>query len=67
MTARTECPHYDLPVVDGIGCPDCQTDDKRAAAYDRIDRFLRNNLDDSDYADYSAELDLVYGAKATGK
>lgn len=33
----------------------------RDAAYDQIDRFLRNNLDDSDYADYSAALERVYG------
>lgn len=58
---RTECPHYGLPVVDGIGCPDCQSDDKRDAAYDQIDRFLRNNLDDDAYADYSSALDLIYG------
>jgi len=29
-------------------------------AYDRIDRFLRNNLDDADYAEYSAALDAIY-------
>ena len=28
-------------------------------AYDKIDRYLRNNLDDDDYAEYSAALDLV--------
>jgi hypothetical protein len=33
---------------------------ERDAAYDRIDRFLRNNLDDADYAEYSAALELVY-------
>ena len=26
-------------------------------SYDMIDRFLRNNLDDDDYAEYSAALD----------
>ena len=26
----------------------------RATAYDKIDRYLRNNLDDSDYAEFSA-------------
>ena len=29
-------------------------------AYDKIDRFLRNNLDDSDYAEYSDALDDMY-------
>lgn len=28
-------------------------------SYDMIDRFLRNNLDDSDYAEYSAALDAL--------
>ena len=28
-------------------------------SYDKIDRFLRNNLDDADYAEYSAALDSV--------
>lgn len=31
-------------------------------AYDKIDRFLRNNLDDADYAEYSAALDEVLSA-----
>lgn len=31
-------------------------------AYDRIDHFLRNNLYDDDYADYSFDLDLIWGA-----
>ena len=26
-------------------------------SYDKIDRFLRNNLDDDDYKEYSAALD----------
>lgn len=26
-------------------------------SYDKIDRFLRNNLDDTDYAEYSSALD----------
>ena len=29
------------------------------AAYDKIDRFLRNNLDDNDYAEYSEALDEI--------
>lgn len=31
-------------------------------AYDLIDHHLRNTLDDSDYADYSAALDAIYTA-----
>ena len=31
-------------------------------AYDMIDRFLRNNLRDDDYAEYSAALDSLYTA-----
>lgn len=29
------------------------------SAYDRIDHFLRGSLDDADYAEYSAALDIV--------
>ena len=36
------------------------TSESAKRAYDKIDRFLRNNLDDTDYADFSAALDLVY-------
>ena len=32
-------------------------------AYDSIDRFLRNNLCDEDYAEYSAELDSLLAAQ----
>ena len=41
-----------------------KTDSKeREAAYDMIDRFLRNNLgSDEDYAEYSQALDTVLGA-----
>lgn len=35
--------------------------DERVAAYDLIDRYLRNNLDDTDYAEYSASLDTAFG------
>lgn len=34
----------------------------RSDAYDMIDRYLRNNLDDDDYAEYSAALDCIYDA-----
>ena len=37
-------------------------DADRSDAYDVIDRFLRNNLDDSDYKDYSTALDTIYAA-----
>jgi hypothetical protein len=37
---------------------------ERDAAYDLIDRFLRNNLDDTDYAEYSAALDTVLASTA---
>lgn len=33
-------------------------------AYDLIDRFLRNNLDDTDYAEYSKALDSVLASHA---
>lgn len=33
-----------------------------SAAYDLIDRFLRNNLDDDDYAEFSAALEVVLSA-----
>ena len=36
------------------------TSESAEQAYDKIDRFLRNNLDDTDYADFSAALELVY-------
>lgn len=52
-----------------IVCPDCRnesaparpvmTSAKQEAAYEMIDRYLRNNLDDADYAEYSAALDRV--------
>lgn len=31
-------------------------------AYDMIDHFLRNNLDDTDYAEYSQALDSILSA-----
>jgi hypothetical protein len=34
--------------------------DVRSAAYDRIDRFLRDNLDDRDYAPYAEALDVLW-------
>jgi hypothetical protein len=43
------------------------TKDEVNAAYDKIDRYLRNNLGDSDYSEFSDALDMVcaYGAIAT--
>lgn len=32
----------------------------RGAAYDKIDRYLRNNLNDADYAEMSAALECVW-------
>lgn len=34
----------------------------RSEAYDMLDRYLRNNMDDSDYAEYSAALEVVFAA-----
>lgn len=34
-------------------------------SYDMIDRFLRNNLGDDDYAEYSAALDSLCAAQRT--
>ncbi len=36
------------------------------AAYDKLDHYLRNNLDDADYAEYSEALDRVYGYTLSG-
>lgn len=36
------------------------TKDEADDAYDKIDRYLRNNLDDSDYAEFSEALEKVY-------
>jgi hypothetical protein len=35
---------------------------QKDAAYDLVDRFLRNSLSDDDYADYSGALELLYAA-----
>ena len=37
---------------------------EKSDAYDIIDRFLRNELGDEDYAEYSAALDLIYTSAA---
>lgn len=37
-----------------------EDEDLASLAYDMIDHFLRNNLDDGDYAGYSAALDRIY-------
>lgn len=49
-------------VCDGAGVPAAPTQEPVAsAAYDMVDRFLRNNLSsDDDYAEYSAALDVIY-------
>lgn len=33
---------------------------ERSAAFDRIDRFLRGNLDDTEYAPYAEALDVLW-------
>ena len=35
-------------------------------AYEMIDRFLRNNLGDNDYAEYSEALDAIYVPSKAG-
>lgn len=37
-------------------------DSETDAAYDKIDNFLRNNLDDNDYAEFSAALETVFAS-----
>ena len=39
-------------------------DSESDAAYDKIDHLLRGSLDDSDYAEYSAALDIVAAGDA---
>lgn len=39
----------------------------RTAAYDAIDRFLRNNMDDAAYAVYLEHLEALWAAVATPK
>jgi len=41
-------------------------ENKASDGYDAVDRFLRNNLDDADYAEYSEWLDAAYGIDGTG-
>jgi hypothetical protein len=36
-------------------------------AYDKIDHYLRNNLDDTDYTEYSTALDEVYAEEPNGQ
>ena len=52
-----------------LGCGEQQAEpgaDEQAAseAYDKVDRFLRNNLDDVDYVEYSEALDCVLAAQS---
>ena len=42
-----------------------QVEPARSEAYDMIDRFLRNNLGDDDYAEYSAALDSLCAPRRT--
>lgn len=43
------------------------TDAERDSAYAKIDRFLRNNLGDMDYTEYSETLDVLYASPPTEK
>lgn len=40
--------------------PQVEQDSQASAAYDMIDRYLRNSLHDDDYSEYSAALDSLY-------
>ena len=40
--------------------PEATDPNKSSEAYDLIDRFLRNNLGDVDYDEYSKALDKVW-------
>ena len=42
-------------------------DERWLEAYDKVDRFLRNNLDDTDYSEYSDALELVATPQASAK
>lgn len=50
----------DVPTADDKAGGEVVGERLRSAAYDQIDRFLRNNLGDDDYAEYSAALDTIY-------
>ena len=52
--------------TDGVAPSQAPSSAIRDAAYDQIDRYLRNNLSDEDYADYSQALDLIYTAGVGG-
>lgn len=41
-------------------------EEKMNDGYDKVDRFLRNNLDDNDYSEYSESLDAACGIDSTG-
>jgi len=40
------------------------SENQRSTAYDLVDRYLRNNLDDDDYAAFSAALECLYAPQA---
>lgn len=40
---------------------------KPQEAFDKVDTFLRNNLGDDAYAEYSSALDIVYGHEGNGQ
>ena len=66
---RADCvqPEQDIPKIGCVNhdCDKCKAQSEqepvaRSKAYDMIDRFLRNNLSDEDYAEYSKALDSIY-------
>lgn len=54
--------HKQHGTADMPALPIVQQEPARDAAYDKIDRFMRNNLDDSDYAEFSEALETLYAS-----
>lgn len=52
---------YAAPPTQAVG-QEPVTDSGRTFAYDVIDRFLRNNLDDATYAEYAEHLEALWAA-----
>ena len=56
---------YDAGLADGLrlaksDAASAEPPEKMHLAYNAIDRFLRNNLDDTDYATYSEHLEMLW-------
>lgn len=56
-------PFWEMARADAAANPTITASVSASDDYDLIDGFLRNNIDDADYADYSAALDRIYLAK----